>query len=245
MVTDCWMKRALHFCAVTQWQRDRQVGDMVICMYRNMHLPVCQNDLLILCKSSTRLPFRRQCGAGTIHVYDCLIWRTTTAVILLPFSERMESKEEIEVVDETIIPQLIEFLGSKKFSSSIEDFLETNSSKFESLIESKSDDIEWNHEHKLVFDRFQDLADGLFDDFAKSQRVSLHRIQRCCTDVGKFCCSWRVAQLANLAFRVVEGRFAPLFGEDENLWVVEELLSFSDFDSFIKRIVKVVRRSRK
>jgi hypothetical protein len=99
----------------------------------------------------------------------------------------MESKEEIEVVDETIIPQLVEFLGSKKFSSAIEDFLETNSSKFESLIESKSDDIEWNHEHKLVFDRFQDLADSLFDDFAKSQRVSLHRIQRCCTDVGKLC----------------------------------------------------------
>lgn len=45
--------------------------------------------------------------------------------------------------------------------------------------------------------------------------------------------------------RSVEGRFAPLFGEDENLWVVEELLSFSDFDLFVKRMVKVVRRSRK
>ncbi len=97
----------------------------------------------------------------------------------------MDQKEEIEVVNETIVPQLIEFIGSKDFSSSIENFLEKHSSEFGVLGESKSEDIEWTHSQKHIFDQFQDLADSLFDDFAQAQGVSLHRIQRCCTDVGK------------------------------------------------------------
>ncbi len=48
-----------------------------------------------------------------------------------------------------------------------------------------------------------------------------------------------------LSTTIVEGRFAPLFGEDENLWVVEELLSFSDFDSFVKRMRKNIGTRRK
>jgi hypothetical protein len=99
----------------------------------------------------------------------------------------MEEKEQIEVVNETIIPSLVEFILSNKFSSTIEEFLELNCSHFKFLEESKGDDdLEWSHVHKKIYDEYQAVADNLFDDFAAKNKVSLHCIQSCCTDVGKF-----------------------------------------------------------
>jgi hypothetical protein len=35
---------------------------------------------------------------------------------------------------------------------------------------------------------------------------------------------------------LVEGKYAPLFQEDENAWIVEKIMTFSDFFSFVEMI---------
>ncbi len=41
------------------------------------------------------------------------------------------------------------------------------------------------------------------------------------------------------SFLTVEGKFAPLFGEDEHQYIVEQIMDFMDFDHFVKTMSKV------
>jgi hypothetical protein len=41
---------------------------------------------------------------------------------------------------------------------------------------------------------------------------------------------------------LVDGRFAPLFQEDENLWIVEKIMAFSDFTVFLEMMSSEVRK---
>lgn len=97
----------------------------------------------------------------------------------------MDEKTEVEVVNDSIIPELIDFLQGKRFNDSIDEFMLQNCEPFESMLDKKMSNIEWNHDHKLVFDRFQEIVDDLFDDFARSHKATLSYIQECCKDIGE------------------------------------------------------------
>lgn len=97
----------------------------------------------------------------------------------------MERKEEIEIVDETVISDLIKFIEGKTFNNAIDDFLDDNVHLFEVSIDSKSEEIEWNHSHKKAFDEYQELIDRQLNEFAAAHNFSLRYIQQCCRDIGK------------------------------------------------------------
>jgi hypothetical protein len=39
----------------------------------------------------------------------------------------------------------------------------------------------------------------------------------------------------------VEGIYAPLFAEDENVWIVERVMSFMDFQEFVDMMIQEAR----
>jgi hypothetical protein len=42
---------------------------------------------------------------------------------------------------------------------------------------------------------------------------------------------------------IVEGKFAPLFGEDEHQYIVDQIMDFMDFDHFVKTMKKLAASS--
>jgi hypothetical protein len=100
----------------------------------------------------------------------------------------MEGKEETEFVGGNIVPEILKFIEGKYFSSKIQQFYEENQQLFSTnpSIDSKEDFIlEYTHDYKNAFDRYQALVDKLLEEFADEQGVSLKYVQGCCRDVGK------------------------------------------------------------
>jgi hypothetical protein len=103
--------------------------------------------------------------------------------------ERFEGKEsfsEEEIVTENILPELCEFMNSERFKSSVQDFCSKHVPDFEEMDQGKSNqETEFTHEHKLIYDSYQQLIENLFEEFARKRRLSVQDIFSCCKDVGK------------------------------------------------------------
>lgn len=44
---------------------------------------------------------------------------------------------------------------------------------------------------------------------------------------------------------LVEGKYAPLFAEDEHQWIVDELMAFTEYEHFVARMHKAVKEISK
>lgn len=127
-----------------------------------------------------------------------------------------EAKEITEVVSINLVPELKIFISSAAFRRAIESFYEDVAFEAFRPNEGKSGAVaEYSHEHKDIFDQFERLVDAQLTRFAEEENVPLSTVFQCCKDT-------------------VDGRYAPLFGEDEHLWVVETLLSYLDFRHFVR-----------
>jgi hypothetical protein len=104
--------------------------------------------------------------------------------------ERFEGKESLpeeEIVTENILPELCEFMNSERFKSSVQDFCSKRVPDFEETNEGKGNqETEFTHEHKLIYDSYQQLIENLFEEFARKRRLSVQDIFSCCKDVGKY-----------------------------------------------------------
>eukprot|EP01031_Cornospumella_fuschlensis_P031402 gene31402-37959_t len=128
-----------------------------------------------------------------------------------------EVKELTEVVSINLVPNLAQFLQSPTFRRAIDGFYDRvmANEKF-CLYEGKAGEVvEYSHELKEIFDQFENVVDAQLTRFADDENVPLSTVFQCCKDT-------------------VDGRYAPLFGEDEHLWVVEMLLSYLDFHHFLR-----------
>jgi hypothetical protein len=128
-----------------------------------------------------------------------------------------EDNEEVEVVGLNLLPILAQFMKSQLFQTKLETFYFEYIDIFSHIVEGKSEDTEFSHEHKNAFDSFQSLLDALFELFAAKEDVAMADVFKCCKDS-------------------VDGRFVPLFQEDEHKWIVEALLSYLDFDAFLQHM---------
>ena len=105
----------------------------------------------------------------------------------------MESKVEEEIVGINVLSNLIEYIESKEFKSSIELFKSKFADDFVELSESKTPDlIEQSIEFTEIFMKFEKLLDGLFDEFAQKNKVDVQIIYQNCLSA-------------------IEGDFIPLF----------------------------------
>lgn len=99
--------------------------------------------------------------------------------------KRSEGKQaHEEIINENLLPALADFLNSGTFRNTVSDFLALHASQFEEVLDSKSDDAEFSHEHKAVFDKFQVCVDELLGRFAEQEDVSTAAVFQCCRDAG-------------------------------------------------------------
>ena len=105
-----------------------------------------------------------------------------------------ESKSEV-IVSENVVPDLYAFIQNARFTQTIEEFCGKYAREFESLFEEKSPEL--SHEHKLIFDDYQNLLEKLFSEFADKHSLSVNDIFECCRDVGK---SLGIVHLVPLTF---------------------------------------------
>ncbi|RYG62663.1 hypothetical protein EON64_17450 [archaeon] len=137
-----------------------------------------------------------------------------------------EAKEQTEVVCINLVPNLATFINSASFRRAIENFYDKIAVEAFTPNEGKTGDVvEYSHEHKDIFDKFERLVDCQLTKFAEDEHVPLSTVFQCCKDT-------------------VDGRYAPLFGEDEHLWVVETLLSYLDFRRFVQAMASMAGRRR-
>eukprot|EP01039_Chlorochromonas_danica_P006399 gene6399-7054_t len=117
------------------------------------------------------------------------------------------------------------FLRSTSFRSSLERFQAKHSESFLRQEEEKSE--EFSHDQREIYDAYQTMLEELLERFAEQEEVSVQEVFQNCKDA-------------------VDGRFAPLFAEDENKWIVDMLLGYMDFQQFLEDMLQAARRmSRK
>lgn len=134
--------------------------------------------------------------------------------------------QDSEVVTVDLIGRAIKFCASSDFMVPVSSFELANVHIFRDLGESKSPEQEEQKlEYMQVFQKFQDLVEDLFEDFAVRNGSS----------VGQLFKNFRDTH---------EGRFLPLFQEEhENKWFCDLALSWLEYESFLLRMVNVARRN--
>ena len=148
----------------------------------------------------------------------------------------MEGKKQEDCISENLVPHLHQFVESLYFREKIEDFLHQVSPVFgnESKVE------EYTLSQTEAFDSYQSLIEHLFHQFAYKHGYSISLIYECCRDVRK---SLAVPNANNSdSSAAEEGKYAPLFQEDENFWMLESILSFLDFCEFVKLVRRYQHR---
>ena len=135
-----------------------------------------------------------------------------------------EDKLRDEVVDVNVLSLAIRFCTSAPFKQKIESFEDRHVDAFLDISESKSpNDEEQSLDHMLIFQRFTDTVDELLSDFSSRNNITTAQLFTNCRDA-------------------YEGRFLPLFvEEDENKWFVDLLMSWMQYDVFLRRMVTVCR----
>ncbi len=104
---------------------------------------------------------------------------------------REDAKEEI--VGNNILPELVEFMNGKKFCEHIVRFCEGHLEAFLPFANQHNEHkdsrengmIELTHEHKAIFDEYQEMLENLFESFAKEHRMSVSSIFSCCRNASK------------------------------------------------------------
>ena len=135
-----------------------------------------------------------------------------------------EWKRQDEVVACNVLEKAIAFCTSESFKREISNFEDMHVDAFIDISDSKSpEDEEQTLDHMLIFHRFTDTIELLLSDFSTSNSMTTVQLFSNCRDA-------------------YEGRYLPLFTEeDENKWFVDLLMSWLEYDTFLKRMVGVCR----
>jgi hypothetical protein len=99
-------------------------------------------------------------------------------------SDQLEQKEVI--ISENVVPELYQYLRSRSFLSTIDRFCEKywkDFADYHQHDEGKSNEL--SHEHKEIYDKYQELIENLFEKFAYKYSITIKEIFECCSDVGK------------------------------------------------------------
>jgi hypothetical protein len=124
------------------------------------------------------------------------------------------AKEQEEFVGDQLLQLAVEYTSSNLFTSKVDRFIEDHADRFLLTTESKEDQ-EMPLEYNTCFLQYQQLIDGLFEDFAREHKFPISAVYQCFRDSA-------------------DGKFTPLFQENEYLWYVEQVMSWMDFGEFIK-----------
>jgi len=127
-----------------------------------------------------------------------------------------EQEPEEEIVADNLLEQVVDFTNSIVFKDSVQAFVNANVHYFIRTSESKDiDSHEIPHEFYIVFQEYKKLIDSLFDKFANSYKFPIAAVYDCFRDAA-------------------DGKFTPLFEENEYMWFVDKVMSWMDFDEFMK-----------
>jgi hypothetical protein len=139
-----------------------------------------------------------------------------------------------EVVGEDILPHVIKFVESEYFESRVQQYLEKHEQVFADEMEvsgkASTDDggsldfEELKVEYMTVFHGYQSLIEELLDEYAQESDLSAGEIFAACRDAA-------------------DDKFTALFDEHEHKWFVELLMSWMNFDDFMKKVHKTKGRS--
>jgi hypothetical protein len=101
--------------------------------------------------------------------------------------DRFDQLVEKEViVSENVVPELYQYLRSQSFLLAIDDFCEKYYQQFADYHKNDEGKLgELSHEHKAIFDKFQELIENLLEKFADKYSLTVKEIFECCSDVGK------------------------------------------------------------
>jgi competence CoiA-like predicted nuclease len=122
-----------------------------------------------------------------------------------------------EVVGDQLLQLAVEYTSSNFFTSKVDQFVEEHAHLFLlTAAESKRpEEQEMPLEYNDIFLQYQQLIDGLFEQFAASNKFPISAVYQCFRDSA-------------------DGKFTALFQENEYLWYVEQVMSWMDFGEFIK-----------
>ena len=129
-------------------------------------------------------------------------------------------EEEIKASDFTLIENAIEFCGSPHFKNVLQQFHDEN----------YDNTMQWDNEEEstlkqtIIFNEYVFLLDGEMDKFLHQHGVSSNEF---------------LIQVQD----VIDGKFTALFEENENLWFVDLLHSWTDFIAFKKSMMLSSKKS--
>lgn len=95
----------------------------------------------------------------------------------------MPGREE-EIVSGNILPELIAFMEGPRFTRKLDTFIDQHGEIFVISINDTQCN-EWNHQHKDIFDQFQDILEEIFSEFAENNHTTIQFVFNCCRDAGK------------------------------------------------------------
>ena len=90
-----------------------------------------------------------------------------------------------EIVADNLLDLAVEFTNSKYFTSNVDKFIYENVHIFRNN-ESKSSDSELPHAYNLLFIKYQEIIDGMFEEFAERNGFSISAVYTCFRDSGLY-----------------------------------------------------------
>ena len=139
-----------------------------------------------------------------------------------------DTVEETVINDSDLLDYAIEYAESHQFKQALERFQGKHHECFRRHLDlcdnEKSGDLpEQSHELFEAYNEYQLLIEDLFDDF-----VQIHRVTK-----KEFFDSFRA---------VAEGHCTALFEEHRNQWFVDMLISWTEYEEFVRRMCDEVRK---
>jgi hypothetical protein len=140
----------------------------------------------------------------------------------------MPKVEEIVVNEGDLLDYAIDYAESHRFEQAVERFQEKHWDLFLRYMElcdneKSGEPPEQSHELFEAYNEYQLLIEDLFDDFVQTHRVTKR----------EFFDSFR---------SVAEGHCTALFEEHRNQWFVDMLISWTEYEEFVRRMCDVVRK---
>lgn len=90
----------------------------------------------------------------------------------------------MEEID-NVLEKAARFASSNRFTLAVQNFQDKNASHFCKLCETKGCDYDITH--TAIFEEYQNLLEGLFDEFAHSSDISSVTLYNQCRDAGWQC----------------------------------------------------------